>query len=150
MEQHDILDLAEWFLQQQPMSHKKVQKMCYYAVAWSYALFGESLFADSDFEAWAHGPVSVTLFNKYKGNGWDYLMPEGRQIDLDSREIDLLESIMLTYGDNTANGLEALSHTEMPWIRARVGVPDGAPSHNLINKNDMIEYYRSIYSGDEA
>lgn len=150
MEQHSIIDIAEWFLQQQPMSHKKVQKMCYYAVAWSYALFGESLFADSEFEAWTHGPVSVTLFNKYRGNGWDYLKPEGRQIDLDAREMDLLESVMLTYGDNTANGLEALSHTEMPWIHARVGVPDGEPSHNLISHSDMMEYYRSIYSGDEA
>lgn len=150
MSRHNILDVAQWFLQQQPMSHKKLQKMCYYAVAWSYALYGESLFDDCAFEAWAHGPVSVTLFNKFKGNRWKNLTPENRRVSLDARESELLQSVMLTYGEDTANGLEALSHTEMPWIRARGNTPSGEPSHRLIDPDDMRDYYRSIYVGDEV
>ena len=44
MAEHSIFDVAEWFLQKESCSHKKLQKLCYYAVAWSYALFDESLF----------------------------------------------------------------------------------------------------------
>ena len=31
----DITDVANWFLLKEDMSHKKIQKLCYYAEAWS-------------------------------------------------------------------------------------------------------------------
>lgn len=150
MAKHNILDVAEWFLQQQPMSHNKVQKMCYYAVAWSCALYGESIFDDSEFEAWKRGPVSQKIFDKFKENPFQELQPEGREIELDVREKKLLDSVMLTYSDNTETSLEALSETEYPWIHARMFLPDGDTSHRLIDQEDMKEYYLSIYTGNEA
>lgn len=32
---HDLCEVAEWFLRKEPMTHKKLQKLCYYAQAWS-------------------------------------------------------------------------------------------------------------------
>jgi len=146
----DILDLAEWFLQQQPMSHKKLQKMCYYAVAWGYALYNKQMFTDDTFEAWQHGPVNETLYQKYKGNGWNELRPEGRQINPTSEQNELLENIMFTYGDQSGNSLEAHTHHETPWVNARKGLRENERGHNAINTQDMHDYYLSVYDGDEA
>ena len=32
--QPTILDVAAWFLLKEDMTHKKIQKLCYYAEAW--------------------------------------------------------------------------------------------------------------------
>ena len=54
----------------------------------------------------------------------------------------------MTYGDKTANELEALTHSETPWKNARKGLDETEPSDNEILAEDMREYYLSIYSGD--
>ena len=33
-----VMDVANWFLSQSSMTHKKLQKLCYYAQAWHCAL----------------------------------------------------------------------------------------------------------------
>jgi len=55
-----VYDLANWFLNKSRMSHKKLQKLCYYAVAWHYTLYDSKLVLDDEFEAWVHGPVSTS------------------------------------------------------------------------------------------
>ena len=58
-----IFDIANWFLKKESMDQKKVQKLCYYAQAWSLALFNKPII-DCKFEAWAHGPVCSELWNE--------------------------------------------------------------------------------------
>jgi uncharacterized phage-associated protein len=55
-----IQQIAQWFLCKESMTHKKLQKLCYYAQAWNLALHNSELFEDR-FEAWVHGPVSPVL-----------------------------------------------------------------------------------------
>ena len=70
MATYSIFDVANWFLGKEPMNHVKLQKLCYYAVAWGYALFNRPICAESEFQAWINGPVSPTLYEKYKKTGW--------------------------------------------------------------------------------
>ena len=144
-----VFDVAEWFLNKEPMSHKKVQKLCYYAQAWHYALKDEALI-NCEFEAWVHGPVSRSLYNKYSGSGFSNLTPKKTYDALpfhpEAREH--LESVWETYGGHTGNALEALSHSEPPWQNARRGCENEARCSNPINHDDMKTYYRSIYIGD--
>lgn len=35
---YSVFDVANWFLAHETMMHKKLQKLCYYAQAWFYAL----------------------------------------------------------------------------------------------------------------
>ena len=35
---YSVLDVANWVLTHEAMTHKKLQKLCYYAQAWYYAL----------------------------------------------------------------------------------------------------------------
>jgi uncharacterized phage-associated protein len=55
----------------------------------------------------------------------------------------------MTYGDESANELEVLSHSEPPWINARRGCAPGERCSREIDIDDMKEYYRSIYDGDD-
>ena len=148
---YTVFDIANWFLSKQEMSHKKLQKMCYYAQAWSYALHNKPIM-EEDFQAWVHGPVSPRLYQKYKGNGFHdlkYNSSEGIP-EFSSEETELLESVFLTYGDYTGNALEALTHKETPWVEAREGVAPDENCRNIISTDTMRRFYQSIYSGGDA
>lgn len=142
-------DVAEWFLSKEAMSPKKLQKLTYYAEAWSNALLNRSMISDDKFQAWVHGPVSPVLYQTYKDYKWnDIPKVEDNSSEFDTDDLDLLESVWLTYGENSANDLEALTHTESPWFNARAGLCDDDISNNLISTDDMREYYSKIYIGD--
>ena len=61
-----------------------------------------------------------------------------------------LESVMLTYGDYTGNALEALTHTEFPWIEARGNLSHSENCNNVISAATMRSFYQSIYAGGDA
>lgn len=144
-----IFEIANWFLSKGEMTHKKLQKLTYYYKAWGYALYDRDMIPGEAFEAWVHGPVSRKLYDEYKSYGWNEI--EKTNIDITNfsdEELNLLESIWVTYGDETANSLEALTHNERPWQEARLGLDECENSENIISPKTMKEYYQSIYLGD--
>lgn len=147
---YSIFDIANWFLLKQNMTHKKLQKLCYYAQAWSYAINGYKL-ADTVFEAWTHGPVSPVLYDFFKSFGFSTIKIKcSNKLIFDSKDEDLLESVWLTYGNHTGNALEALSHNELPWQEARRGYDANERCSVPIFPETMRDYYKSIYSGGNA
>ncbi len=145
MEQVPIHTLAEWFLAKESMTHKKLQKICYYGVAWGWALLNSSIIEDDKFEAWVHGPVAPKLYRAYKDCGWNDI-PLGKTKVVPNAIKELLEAVWLTYGDKSGNELEALSHSERPWRQARKGLPDEARSTEPISPAVMRKFYNSIKS----
>jgi uncharacterized phage-associated protein len=145
---YSVFDVANWFLQKDEMTQKKVQKLCYYAQAWCYALKGYRLI-DTDFQAWVHGPVSPPLWERFKCFGYDPICIKGvYQLKFDADDITLLEDVWDTYGESTGNELEVLTHREMPWIEARKGYEPEERCTVVISPDTMASYYKSIYSGD--
>ena len=141
-----IFEVADWFLSKKPMTPKKVQKLCYYYKAWGLALYNQDLLPESEFEAWIHGPVNPALYQKYINYVWqDIPQTKKDNSKFTDKEVDLLESVWLTYGGMSANALEVQTHIEIPWRNARVGLSEFEKSHNLISNDDMKKYYRSIY-----
>lgn len=63
----DVADYFIWLANDSGsfISNLKLQKLVYYAQAWYLAIYGQSLF-DEDFEAWVHGPIIPSLYQKYK------------------------------------------------------------------------------------
>lgn len=149
MSELSIQDVANWFLAKEPMTHKKLQKLCYYGVAWGYALTNNKIVKDDEFQAWVHGPVSTVLYAKYKDNGWNLLPTFEGSLSMPDNINELLESVWVTYGDKDGNELEALSHIEQPWIKAREGIDEDQRSASPIDPEDMKNYYLSIYKGDD-
>lgn len=146
MQDLSVQDLAKWFLSKEAMTHKKLQKLCYYAVAWGYALTGKKLVSDDEFQAWVHGPVSPSLYATYKDNGWNLINKTSKVPAFSNNLLEILEAVWLTYGDKGGNELEAISHSEKPWIQARAGLKDNESSVNPISTDVMREFYNSIKS----
>lgn len=145
---YSVYDVANWFLSKAEMTHKKLQKLCYYAQAWCYALRGYRL-VDTDFQAWVHGPVSPALWERFKGFGYDPIRIKGNIKNVIAPEdIELLEDVWETYGEETGNSLETLTHREEPWIEARRGYEPDEKCTVVISPETMAKYYKSIYSGD--
>ncbi|SFE01803.1 Uncharacterized phage-associated protein [Thermoanaerobacter thermohydrosulfuricus] len=141
-----VFDIAKAFLTMQSMTHKKLQKLCYYAQAWHLALYKNKLFKE-DFEPWIHGPVCRDLYNVYKEYGWNNIPKEEKLPDNISSEIyEFLKVVFNTYGEFTGDELEAISHSELPWREARKGLEEWEPSVNrIIDPNIMRDYYSMVY-----
>lgn len=145
---YSVFDIANWFLAKSEMTHKKLQKLCYYAQAWCYALNHYRL-QDTDFQAWVHGPVSPALWEKFKSFGFAPIVMKGKcSTVIDSEDLQLLEDVWDTYGQSTGNALEALTHREAPWIEARRGYDSSERCSVVISPESMASYYKSIYSRD--
>ncbi len=145
---YSVFEIADWFLSKEPMSHLKLQKLCYYAQAWNYALKNSRLI-DSDFQAWVHGPVSPALYEKFRSFGFDCIKIIGHcKHNIDDEDIEILESVWTTYGNYAANALETLTHRELPWIEARVGYKPDERCQVVILPSTMKKYYSSIYNGE--
>jgi uncharacterized phage-associated protein len=148
-------NIADWFLCQvdrdagDSITHKKLQKLVYYAQAWSLALNGRPLFND-ELQAWRHGPVPRDLFDSFSGNGWQALpLPDQDKCSACNRliaddDVALLEEVIEIYGGLTASRLEALTHNEEPWLEARAGLPLEASCTTNISKTTMKKFYSEL------
>lgn len=140
----DIFEVAKYFLSLGRMNHKKLQKLCYYAQAWSLALTGRRLM-NTWFEAWAHGPVSPELWYRYKDWGGLLISSyEGIPNFKNNQTPIFLDKIFLLYGHYSGDQLEQLTHGEPPWIKARGNYPQGTICTNTISESDMAEYYKTL------
>ena len=136
-----IFDLADAFLSISSMTHKKLQKLCYYAKAWYLALYGENIIVE-DFEAWVHGAVQPELYQKYKPYGFDYIPRVMDTSGIPEEFLSFAREIYEAYGHLDGDQLESINHSEMPWIKARGSSKPWQGCNNIIDENDMKEYYR--------
>lgn len=143
-EELHIEQIANWFLSKESMSHKKLQKMCYYAYCWNWVLNGERLFPEQ-FQAWVHGPVCPQLYKKYRGNGWKDLPMFTGDLIIPEEVENVLDEVMYAYGHLNGNQLETLTHQEQPWLEAREGVGPLDASVTVLNDTTIRDYYTQMY-----
>lgn len=142
----NIYDVAKYILERQGViSTWKLQKLCYYAQAWSIAWTEKELFPE-EFEAWSNGPVCRELFNEHKGK---YLvgsrdMKKGDSGILTADERDTVDVILRDYGEMSPYELREISHSEEPYRLTRGNLPDGASSDRVIPKSLMGAYYGEL------
>lgn len=121
------------FIQQKlgDVSEYKLQKLTYYAQAWSLAWDGEPLFHQS-IKAWVDGPVSPELWHRNVPGNADNLRPE---------EVETINAVLDFYGMFSPHQLIELSHREAPWIRARRGLATNEKGRQPITQDAMLAYY---------
>lgn len=143
----NLLEIARWFLTHESMTHKKIQKLCYYAQAWYCTLYdGTPLFSER-IEAWVHGPVIPALYTHYADYRWENI-PQLTRIgepDFTEEETRVLEAVYATYGRFTGDELERLTHSESPWIEARGDLKPWEPCTAEITIPSMRAYYSKKY-----
>jgi len=141
----NVFDVAKYILEKKgTMSTMKLQKLCYYAQAWSLVWDDTPLF-EEEFEAWANGPVCRELFNKTKGEFSATVTDETGGIgDLTENQKETIDQVLAHYGEQNAQWLSQLTHMEDPWNEARVGIPAGEGCERIITKESMAIYYGGL------
>lgn len=145
---YPLSDVIKWFLAQESMSPKKLQKLLYYSYAWFLTLQNESsdeldnkLF-DAEFEAWVHGPVIYSVYDQYRHKGYQPIERyEGEIPDFDEETLDVLEQVWNVYGSYTGNEMESITHQESPWQNARSGYSPLDRCNEVISDEDIFNCY---------
>lgn len=97
-----------------------LQKLVYFAHAWSLAWDGQGLF-DADLEAWPDGPVERELYavNKYHRDGYFATQLVGADVSrLTPRQRAVIDAVIEHYGGWSREQLIEASHTPA-WEAAR-------------------------------
>lgn len=131
------------------ITNLKLQKLCYYALAWHKTFTGKRLFSE-EFEAWDHGPLNTDLYYYYRARidkGWDPIQPEDIQDTFDPTtvfnldELESLQEVWDTYGHLGAKRLEILTHQERPWLETN--------KNSIIPIELMEEFYTGMMESNE-
>jgi uncharacterized phage-associated protein len=140
-----VLDVAAYILERLgESSSMKLQKLVYYAQAWSLVWDEEPLFSES-LEAWANGPVCRALYEQHKGKfKLEAGMINGNPDALDADQRASVDAVINFYGQHNAQWLIDLTHQEEPWLKARDGVPINEKCENVIELAWMAEYYSGL------
>ena len=139
-----VQDVAQYILNKRgPMTTWKLQKLVYYAQAWSLVWDEERLFNEK-IEAWANGPVVRALYDLHSGQYTISELPVGDFGKLTPTQRETVDAVLEYYGAKNGQWLADLTHIEDPWKNARRGVQDGARSNVEITPEAMAEYYGGL------
>ena len=117
-----VHDVAAYLISKcRPVDAMKLQKLVYYAQAWSLVWDEKPLFRDK-VEAWANGPVVRVLFKTYQGQYKVGRAVEGDKTALTTSERGTVDAVLKFYGDKGGFYLSELTHRERPWMDARKGL----------------------------
>ena len=143
----NVFDVAAYILREQgAMTAMKLQKLVYYAQAWSLVWDQRPLFQNR-IEAWANGPVSPELYEWHRGRfSVEPGTCPGNPARLDKDARDTVDSVLMYYGNKHPRWLSDLTHMESPWRDARHGIADGERGSREITHAAMAEYYLSLDS----
>jgi len=140
-----IIDVAAYFLSRESMTHKKLQKMCYYAQGWSLVLFDKPI-TDVNFEAWVHGPVNFELYDLYKSYGFNKIpMTNLTSANHDSELVSFLDLIYNSFNVFSGDELEEITQNEKPWKFARGNLQPWETSRTIISNVLLREFYVELY-----
>ena len=126
----------------------KLQKLCYYAQAWSLVWEEEPLFRER-IEAWVGGPVVPALYQWHRGRYTVGSPPPKGNPDVFTRDQqDTIDVVLDRYGKMTGIELSALTHSEAPWIEARrrVGLAPTERGTSKIRLDSMAEFYNGMFN----
>jgi len=144
------LDVAEFILQQKgPVSPLKLQKLVYYAQAWSLALNNEPIFEES-IEAWKNGPVVRNLLENTRNQHYVTSIHSGNPDRIDEESQDTITAVLIYYGQKSGDILQHITHSEDPWLHARKKAKVNnvlsidKKDKEIINQEKMRSYYSRL------
>lgn len=142
----EIEDVAKYILDITGKSTAMMfEKLTYYCLVWSLVWYNKPVFKEK-FQAWVNGPVNDKLFKKHKGmkivssENFSDIQPH----NFSASEKELINSVINVYGKMTPEEISRITHIEDPWKKARNGLPANVSSKNVINNEDILNYYKNI------
>lgn len=147
------IDVADYFLalaasEEEPelMTQLRLQKLLYYAQAWSLTLRGNPIFRD-EIQAWTNGPVVRSVWNEFRecGNQPIERVVNKQAPPISQDDSEFIRSIWESYKSLSASGLRHKTHSEAPWLLARGGADVQVRTDNEITHESMIEYFSHVF-----
>lgn len=130
----------------------RLQKLVYFAHAWSLAWDGHGLF-DADLEAWPDGPVERALYaaNKYYRDGGPLStnLLDADVSRLTPRQVSIIDAVIEHYGDWSRQQLIEASHTPV-WQAARGDAGRHAQGGVLSAREIRRWYTRAAITGGDT
>ncbi len=140
----DVKDVASFFIEiankndEDFMTNLRLNKLLYFAQAWSLALLNKPLF-EKDIHAWRLGPVIPEIYKEYKRYGSAPITDavETSRDTFTEEEFTLLLDVAREYGSFTTPALVNKAHVEGgPWHQVYC-----EHSYNDVIGNDRIKRY---------
>ena len=130
-----VFDVAAYILNHTGrMNTMKLEKLVYYAQAWSSA-WGEGPLFEQPVEAWKEGPVVRELRESHKGLRWIGSV-DGDPHTLTARQKRSVDAVLNVYGSMRPEQLSSMSCSEDPWIESYRNGLD-----RTISFEDMKRFY---------
>lgn len=144
----NVFDAAKYILDKKgPMTTMKLQKLLYYAQAWSLVWDENELFPE-EFEAWAGGPVCREVFawhrDLYRASAGDVdlsLLSDG---EFSQAQKDTMDAVIRDYGNDSGAQLSELTHSEQPWIDARDGLRQACLAAILFQRRKSLGFWVAL------
>ena len=140
------LDIADYLLtlaaaEEEPdyLSPMRLQKLLYYAQAWSLANRDHALFRE-EIEAWTHGPVVRKVYACFADSGNAPISPTGNPTNLDEDDQEFVRSVWEAYKGFSATALRNMTHKEAPWIEAYRG-PKAGQKPGIVSHDSMEAFF---------
>ena len=122
------------------MTNLRLNKLMYFAQAWSLVLFDNPLFSE-DIHAWQLGPVVPSIYHKYKHKGKNQIINTDTTFKLNMlsfKEQQLLMAILGRYGKYSTSGLVDITHYPgSPWDKAYTANAD------IISTDQIKAYFKN-------
>lgn len=126
-----------------PLTNLRLQKLLYYAQAWSLVIRQSELFQE-DLRAWRHGPVVVEVCHALPGNqGSKQIAQDAFAVapGLIAEEAEFVRRVWDVYKMFTAYKLRDMTHQETPWKKAWGDRPADGFGDDEISVGDIEEYF---------
>lgn len=137
-------DVAAYILERPgKLTAMKLQKLVYYAQAWSLVWDEKPLFGEP-IEAWVNGPVVRELYDQHRGLFEVESWPSGDSSKLDETQRETIDAVLEFYGPKSSQWLSDLTHQEDPWREARRGLAPHERGRHEITHASLAEYYGGL------
>lgn len=123
-----------------------LEKLLFFCNGVNYAVNGKQLILDES-QAWAHGPVYPSVYNKYKKYKYKpiddgILSDHGWMVSkLSEEELKVIDMVIRTFGLYSPKTLEKISHSQRPWREKRVGYKENEAGQEVIDEKSIKAYY---------
>ena len=155
--QYSASELADYLLKKvnrpagEAINLMKLGALLYYCEAWSLAVFDRELI-DEELQAWDHGPVFQSDWDRPKHKGWNDLAADDLDCatSLDEETRGLLDDVFQAYGEFALPDLEKMIKQDAPWKEARRGLPAWDLAKKPMNKATIASFYKTAFEAEQA
>ncbi|NLL72018.1 MAG: DUF4065 domain-containing protein, partial [Clostridiales bacterium] len=144
-----LLTISYIFEQMQEITPLALQKILYFIQGIYMVMFDEPLFKE-DCMAWVHGPVYEQVYNLFKDFKYNpiednrFAIFKERFVELSDQERKVIDLVINSFGKYSGKVLEIITHNESPWKDARSDYNPLQPSREIIDKNEIMEYFSLV------